>query len=135
MKITEIHIGQLSIPLIRPFITSVRRTECVDDVVIMIKTDRGMVGYGSAASTPAITGDSTESIIQAVQSILGPQLIGRSISEFNLLLQMNHQNIQKTLLQKQRLISLCMIYLHNTVVYLYIKYWAAIRIVLTHALQ
>lgn len=95
MKITEIHIGQLSIPLIRPFITSVRRTECVDDVVIMIKTDRGMVGYGSAASTPAITGDSTESIIQAIQSILGPQLIGRNISELNLLLQMNHQNIEK----------------------------------------
>ncbi|CEG58341.1 dipeptide epimerase [Legionella fallonii] len=93
MKITEIHIAQLTIPLIRPFITAVRRTECVDDVVIMIKTDRGAVGYGSAASTPAITGDSTESIIKAIKNILGPQLIGRSISELNLLLQMNNQNI------------------------------------------
>ncbi|AWN74850.1 dipeptide epimerase [Legionella anisa] len=93
MKITEVHIAQLTIPLIRPFITAVRRTECVDDVVIMIKTDRGTVGYGSAASTPAITGDSTESIIKAIKNILGPQLIGRSISELNLLLQMNNQNI------------------------------------------
>ncbi|HHT0594903.1 TPA: dipeptide epimerase [Legionella anisa] len=93
MKITEVHIAQLTIPLIRPFITAVRRTECVDDVVIMIKTDSGTVGYGSAASTPAITGDSTESIIKAIKNILGPQLIGRSISELNLLLQMNNQNI------------------------------------------
>lgn len=92
MKITEVHIAQLTIPLIRPFITAVRRTECVNDVVVMIKTDRGLVGYGSAASTPAITGDSTESIIKTIKNILAPPLIGRSIAELNLLLQMNSQN-------------------------------------------
>ncbi|PWY55445.1 dipeptide epimerase [Legionella qingyii] len=95
MKIMEIHIAQLTIPLIRPFITAVRRTECVEDVVVMIKTDSGNWGYGSAASTPAITGDSTESIIFAIKTILGPQLIGRSISELNLLLQMNNQAIAR----------------------------------------
>lgn len=93
MNITEIQIAQLTIPLIRPFITAVRRTEYVEDVVVIIKTDKGNLGYGSAASTPAITGDSTESIISAIKSILGPQLIGRSISELNLLLQMNQQAI------------------------------------------
>lgn len=93
MNIIAIHIAQLTIPLIRPFITAVRRTECVDDVVVMIKTDRGNIGYGSAASTPAITGDTTESIITAIKNILGPQLIGRNISELNLMLQMNNQAI------------------------------------------
>jgi L-Ala-D/L-Glu epimerase len=92
MNITEIHIAQLTIPLIRPFITAVRRTEAVDDVVIMIKTNTGHTGYGSAASTPAITGDTTESIIRAINHVLGPQLIGRSITELNLLLQMNNDN-------------------------------------------
>ncbi|MFO3149379.1 dipeptide epimerase, partial [Legionella pneumophila serogroup 1] len=58
MNIKEIHIAELTIPLSRPFITAVRRTECVDDAVILIKTDCGKIGYGSAASTPAITGDS-----------------------------------------------------------------------------
>lgn len=93
MNITEIQIAQLTIPLIRPFITAVRRTDCVEDVVVVIKTDRGNVGYGSAASTPAITGDSTQSIITAIKTILGPQLIGRSITELNLLLQMNNQGL------------------------------------------
>lgn len=91
MNIVEIQLAQLSIPLTRPFITAVRRTEFVNDVVIMIKTDRGTIGYGSAASTPAITGDSTESIIEAIQTILGPQLIGRDIREFNKLLEMTNQ--------------------------------------------
>lgn len=94
MNITEIHIARLTIPLTRPFITAVRRTECVDDVIVMIKTNRGNIGYGSAASTPAITGDSTESIVAAIKDILAPQLIGRSISELNLLLQMMHQSIK-----------------------------------------
>lgn len=93
MKITEIHIAQLTIPLIRPFITAVRQTNCVEDVVITVKTDSGHVGYGSAASTPAITKDSTQSIITTIKNILGPQLIGRSISELNALLQMNNQAI------------------------------------------
>lgn len=94
MRITEIHIAHLSIPLIRPFITAIRQTDCVNDVVIMLKTDKGMIGYGSAASTPAITGDSIESIIKAINEVLGPQLIGRSITDFNHLLTMNDQAIE-----------------------------------------
>ncbi|WP_298626330.1 dipeptide epimerase [uncultured Legionella sp.] len=93
MNITEISIAQLTIPLTRPFITAVRRTECVDDVMVLIKTDCGNIGYGSAASTPAITGDSTESIITAIKQVLGPQLIGRPICDLNLLLQRNNQVI------------------------------------------
>lgn len=92
MKITEVHIAQLTLPLIRPFITAVRRTECVDDVLVMIKTDTNAIAYGSAASTPAITGDTTESIIKAIQEFLAPQLIGRHVSELTSLLQINNQN-------------------------------------------
>ena len=80
MHITEINIARLTIPLIRPFITAVRRTESVEDVVVMIKTDCGHIGYGSAASTPAITGDSLDSIIAVIKDILGPQLISKQIS-------------------------------------------------------
>lgn len=94
MIIKSIHIAQLTIPLTRPFITAVRRTEYVDDVVVMLHTDNGCIGYGSAASTPAITGDDTHSIISAIQNVLGPQLIGKRITELNNLLHMNNQAIQ-----------------------------------------
>ncbi|KTD76274.1 dipeptide epimerase [Legionella waltersii] len=94
MYITEIQLAQLIIPLKRPFITAVRRTESVNDVVVMIKTNNGCVGYGSAASTPAITGDTIESIINSIRTTLGPPLIGRSICELNQLLEMNQNGLK-----------------------------------------
>ncbi len=86
MQIVAITIGTLNIPLIRPFITAVRRTDHVEDVVVMIKTDSGAIGYGSAAATPAITGETSASIIHAIQTLIAPKLIGRSIDDFNQLL-------------------------------------------------
>lgn len=81
MKITGFEIAKLRIPLIRPFITALRRTEHVEDIVITLFTDIGLVGYGAAASTPVITGDSQESIIGALQ-IMASKLIGKDISNF-----------------------------------------------------
>lgn len=85
MRITKIQIAKLRIPLIRPFITALRRTEHVEDIVVMIETDNGIVGYGSAASTPVITGDSQESIIGAMQ-IIGNKLLGLDVSNFESIL-------------------------------------------------
>ncbi len=91
----SISIAKLQIPLIRPFITAVRHTDNVEDIVVMLKTDCGKIGYGSAASTPAITGDTTESIIFAIQNIIAPKLIGKDISEFNNLLYLSENALQK----------------------------------------
>ena len=95
MKIISVTLGTLKIPLIRPFITAVRRTECVEDVVVMIKTDNGAIGYGSAASTPAITGENQTSIIDVIQTILAPKLIGKSIDNFNQLLYLIDTSLKK----------------------------------------
>lgn len=81
MKIISLEIHKLRIPLIRPFITALRRTEHVEDIVVTIKCDNDLIGYGSAASTPVITGDSQESIIGAIQ-IIGNKLIGKDITNF-----------------------------------------------------
>jgi len=86
MQIKSISIAKLTIPLIRPFITAIRQTDHVEDIVVMIKTDCGTIGYGSAAATPLITGDSKESIISAIQNIIAPKLIGKNINDFNQLL-------------------------------------------------
>ncbi len=85
-KITSIKIFKLCIPLIRPFITALRRVEAIEDVVVLINTDNGLIGYGSATSTPVITGDSHASIISTIKDIIAPKLIGRDITEFDNLL-------------------------------------------------
>ena len=86
MQIKSITLATLQIPLIRPFITAVRQTSYVDDIIVMINTDDGMVGYGSAAATPAITGETQESIISAIKDVIAPRLINQNILEFNKLI-------------------------------------------------
>lgn len=86
MKIISITLAKLVLPLIRPFITAVRHTEAVHDIIVIIKTSDGKIGYGSAAATPAITGDTEESIISAIQHYIAPKLIGQSLDSFHHLL-------------------------------------------------
>ena len=57
MKITEIRIGRISVPLRVPFKTALRSVDSVEDVVFEFHTDTGAVGYGEAPPTGVITGD------------------------------------------------------------------------------
>jgi L-alanine-DL-glutamate epimerase-like enolase superfamily enzyme len=96
MKINQIQIAKLRIPLIRPFITALRRTEHVEDIVVILSTDNGVIGYGSAASTPVITGDSQESIIGTLQ-ILATKLLGKELTNFEeLLLLVQNSQVNNT---------------------------------------
>src|SRR5699024_271312 len=49
--------------LLRPFVTSARRTEAVEYVVVEVELEGGAVGQGSAAETVAVTGEDAESIL------------------------------------------------------------------------
>lgn len=79
MIIKNIKLARLSVPLITPFKTAIRSVECIEDVVVIIETHCGAIGYGSAPSTPLITGDTHNSIIAAVTQLIAPKLIGRDI--------------------------------------------------------
>lgn len=79
MKIKDIIIGRISIPLKNPFKTALRTVNSVDDVIVKIITDTGNVGYGEAPPTAVITGDTTGSIIGAIQDVISKQLIGMEI--------------------------------------------------------
>ncbi|OGO91406.1 MAG: hypothetical protein A3F10_07665 [Coxiella sp. RIFCSPHIGHO2_12_FULL_42_15] len=85
MNIVRIAISKLRIPLIRPFITALRRTDFIEDIVVTLECSNGLIGFGSAAATPAITGDTQESILGAIQ-IMGRWLLGKSIEPFEELL-------------------------------------------------
>lgn len=79
MKITEIRIAELQVPLKKPFKTALRTVGHIDDVVIEIHTDEGLIGYGEAAPTAVITGDSKGGIIAAIRDHIAPNLIGFSL--------------------------------------------------------
>jgi o-succinylbenzoate synthase len=82
MKITDIQLGYLSVPLKTPFKTALRTVTHVDDVLVKIHTDTGVLGYGSAAPTAEITGDTRAKITEAIEGPIKEQLIGRSIEPF-----------------------------------------------------
>ena len=46
MKITEVRLGKISVPLRVPFKTALRSVDSVEDVVVEIHTDTGHTGYG-----------------------------------------------------------------------------------------
>jgi L-alanine-DL-glutamate epimerase-like enolase superfamily enzyme len=87
MKIKSIRFGMLNVPLKTPFKTAMRTVKDIEDVVVMVETDTGHVGYGSAPATAVITGDTHGSIIEAVHKVIGPALIGREIADLNKLTQ------------------------------------------------
>ena len=76
MKIKQIAVGEIALPLARPFKTALRTVETVNDVVVRITTDDGQVGYGEAPPTAVITGDTKGSILCAIQEFIAPNLIG-----------------------------------------------------------
>ncbi len=67
MKITDIKIGSISVPLKTPFKTALRTVNSVNDIIVKIITDTGHIGYGEAAPTGIITGDTAGAIIGAIE--------------------------------------------------------------------
>lgn len=79
MIIKNIEIGEVSIPLVRPFKTALRHVNYVEDILVRVTTEDGSVGYGEAAPTAVITGDTKGSIISAIRDYIKPALLGMSI--------------------------------------------------------
>jgi len=97
MKITDIRLGKISVPLRVPFKTALRTVESVEDIIVEIHTDTGNIGYGEAPPTGVITGDTTGSIIGAIKDHIKKSLIGKNIEEFeNIMITLNECILKNT---------------------------------------
>ena len=94
MKIVNIRTTLLNAPLKTPFVTSLRRVESLEDLVVIIECDDGSVGYGEAAPTPVITGETIGSMVATIEFI-SPRLIGLEIADFDAVLSAVHNFIIK----------------------------------------
>lgn len=86
MKITEVKLGKISVPLRVPFKTAVRSVSSVEDVIVEIHTDTGAIGYGEAPPTGAVTGDTAGAIIGAIRDHIIPTILGREVDDFESLM-------------------------------------------------
>jgi len=83
MKIQRIRLGMLKVSLKTPFKTAMRTVKEIEDVVVIMETDTGHTGYGSAPATAVITGETHGSILEAINKVIAPVIIGRSIEDLN----------------------------------------------------
>jgi len=102
MKISNIRTSTLRAPLKNPFITSLRRVDALEDLVIIVECDDGSVGYGEGAPTPVITGETMGSMVAAIEYIK-PFIIGLEIEDFDTILNNIHTSILKNTTAKSAL--------------------------------
>jgi len=102
MKITNIYTKVLKAPLKNPFITSLRRVDMLEDLVVFIECSDGSVGYGEGAATPVITGETLGSMVSAIEYIK-THIIGLDIEDFTTILDLVHTSIVKNTTAKSAL--------------------------------
>lgn len=82
MKITDIRIGEISVPLKTPFKTALRTVNSVEDIIVEIHTDTGNIGFGEAPPTGVITGDTKGAIVGALKEHICKTIIGMDVENF-----------------------------------------------------
>lgn len=95
MKITGIDVSEMKIPLVTPFKTALRTVNEVDDIVIRVRTDEGIEGFGEAPPTAVITGDTKGSIREAIEQFIAPSLTGMELEDWDGLMKRLHSCILK----------------------------------------
>ena len=76
MKITDISLGTVSIPLRTPFKTALRTVSEIQDLLVRVTLDSGETGYGEAPPTAVITGETIPSMVCALREYLAPAVLG-----------------------------------------------------------
>lgn len=86
MKIVDIELYHLSVPLKKPFKTALRTVNSAEETIVRIITDTGEVGFGEAPPTAVITGETNESIRGIIINKIKSKLIGAEVDNIEKIL-------------------------------------------------
>ncbi|MCM3571024.1 mandelate racemase/muconate lactonizing enzyme family protein [Neobacillus mesonae] len=93
MKITEIQLYAIRLPLFQPFVISYHTYADMPSIIVKITTDEGIIGYGEAVPDEHVTGETWEGVFHIIKSTLGPVLIGKNPLEIEKI----HELMNKTI--------------------------------------
>ncbi|SDM53831.1 mandelate racemase/muconate lactonizing enzyme family protein [Sediminibacillus halophilus] len=79
MNIQSIETANVAVPLKKPFKTALRTVTVAESVYVKVICSDGTTGWGEAPPTHVITGDSLAGIKYAVEEVIAPALIGKSL--------------------------------------------------------
>jgi len=77
MLISGITARRVAVPLREPFVISLGVIDSADVVLVEIETDDGITGHGEGAATPFVTGETSETVLGAIE-LFKPAFIGQS---------------------------------------------------------
>jgi len=77
MRIREVTVSSLEIPMKKAFATSRAKQDVAKHILVQLFSDDGLVGIGEGAPRPHISGETIESAFLLIERYLGPILIGR----------------------------------------------------------
>lgn len=76
MKITEVKAWPVLMRLREPYTIAYETIESTTNVFLLIETDRNIVGYGCASPDLQITGETPETVLQAINDVIYPSIKG-----------------------------------------------------------
>lgn len=82
MKIKQLEIFAIDLPLIEPFIVSYDTYPSMPSIIVKLTTDCGHVGWGESVPDDHVTGETFEGTYAVLKDRLAPKLIGRNPMEF-----------------------------------------------------
>ncbi len=85
MHILSVHAESWTLPLVAPFVVATRSAQEAMNVRLRIETDTGEGGDGASAPVGYVTGESVESVLEALRTV-GPDFVGQSVDRLQPLL-------------------------------------------------
>lgn len=76
MKITKVQAWQVTMPLAEPYTIAYETVHETTNVFLRIETNEGITGYGCAAPDQQITGETADSVLQALSGVVEPSITG-----------------------------------------------------------
>ncbi|MPZ52605.1 MAG: hypothetical protein GEU79_07715 [Acidimicrobiia bacterium] len=75
MKITQIDAYPIVVPLVTPVVMANQIADRSQNVLVRIRTDEGLVGWGEGVAAPEVTGETQGEIVDAID-VVGEMLMG-----------------------------------------------------------
>jgi L-alanine-DL-glutamate epimerase-like enolase superfamily enzyme len=76
MRITRLEAWRVDMRLAEPYTIAYESLDRASNVFLRLDVDRGPSGYGCAAPDPVVTGETPESVLEALQTVAEPLLRG-----------------------------------------------------------
>jgi L-alanine-DL-glutamate epimerase-like enolase superfamily enzyme len=76
MKIKRIEAWPVTMPLKEPYSIAYETIETATNIFLRLETDKGISGFGCAAPDPQITGETADTALEAIRTVVSPKIKG-----------------------------------------------------------